>query len=310
MTVYTKDSSVAIILLNWNGFEFTKACIESLLQVKYRDFKIILVDNGSVDGSLHKLSGLFPDVLFLESKENLGFTGGNNLGMNYALEKGFDYILLLNNDTVVDKGFLSPLVERLKNSPNCAAVQPLIYFLHDRGKLWNAGGRYLKWLAKSETLYNRFDSVQPYSTDWITGCAIMVKSSLIQQIGLLDNTYFAYFEDVDWSLRMRKSGYELEVVPSSKIYHEAGASSKSKTTGREGFLDPRVHYLNVRNQLFQLRKYASFPYGILAWPFNMGKISLYAVYFIIRGRWSKLHAIHKGLVDGLKKNILAGDRKR
>ncbi len=84
---YTKGSSVAIILLNWNGFEFTQACIESLLQVKYRDFKIILVDNGSVDDSLHKLSGLFPDVFFLESKENLGFTGGNNLGMNYAWKR-------------------------------------------------------------------------------------------------------------------------------------------------------------------------------------------------------------------------------
>lgn len=306
MTDYTTGSSVAIILLNWNGFEFTRSCIESLLQINYRNFEIILVDNGSEDGSLGQLMDLYPDIHFLTSQLNLGFTGGNNLGMSHARKMGYEYMLLLNNDTLVDKDFLYPLVERLGNSPACAAVQPLIYYLNDREKIWSAGGRYLEWLAKSKTLYTPSDAVNAYSTDWITGCAFMVKSSIVEQIGVLDDLYFAYFEDVDWSLRMRKAGYQLEIVPESRIYHEAGASSKSKTPGREGHLNPRVHYLNVRNQVFQLRKYAFFPYAMLAWPYQLGKIGLYALYFVVRGRWGKLKAIGQGLKDGIKENKLVG----
>src|SRR5690606_10813637 len=103
--------SVAIILLNWNGFDYTKACIESLRQITYPHWQVILVDNGSTDGSLEKLEALFPEAVFLASSENIGFTGGNNLGISYALEQGYPYILLLNNDTLVEKGFLEPLVE-------------------------------------------------------------------------------------------------------------------------------------------------------------------------------------------------------
>jgi GT2 family glycosyltransferase len=310
LTVYTKDSSVAIILLNWNGFEFTKDCIDSLFRSTERDFEIILVDNGSEDGSLQQLMHLYPDLHFLKSPNNLGFTGGNNLGMEYAQDNGFEYILLLNNDTVVERDFLSPLVERLKNCTACAAVQPLIYYMHDREKTWSAGGRYYKWLAISKTRYTIPDKIQFYSTDWITGCAFMVKSSVIKEVGVLDDLYFAYFEDVDWSLRMKKAGYTLEIVPTSRIYHEAGASSKSKTAGSEGFLDPRVHYLNVRNQLFQLRKYAYFPYGLIAWPYHLGKIGLYALYFIGRGRWKKLKAIGLGLRDGINEKKLGGGSKK
>lgn len=310
MTVYTKDSSVAIILLNWNGFEFTKACIDSLFQTIDRNFEIILVDNGSEDSSLQNLMRLYPDLHFLKSPTNLGFTGGNNLGIIYAKERGFEYILLLNNDTVVERDFLGPLVERLKNCTACAAVQPLIYYMHDREKPWNAGGRYQNWLAKSKTLYTVADKTHAYPADWISGCAFMVKSSVIQQIGVLDNLYFAYFEDVDWSLRMKKAGYILEIVPTSRIYHEAGASSKSKTVGSEGFLNPQVHYLNVRNQLFQIRKYATFPFGMIAWPYHLCKIGLYAIYFMVRGRWEKLRAIRQGFRDGIKENNLGGGVKQ
>lgn len=129
------------------------------------------------------------------------------------------------------------------------------------------------------------------------------KTSAIEKIGLLDDTYFAYHEDVDWSLRMKKAGMNLAVVPQSRIYHVAGASSKSKKSGKEGFLDPKVHYLNVRNQFFQLRKYASFPYALTAWPYHTTKIVGYMGYFIIKGRWGKLNAIIKGVKEGVLKDI-------
>lgn len=299
-----KDSSVAIILLNWNGFDYTKACMESLRKITYPHWQVILVDNGSTDGSLEKLEALFPELIFLASSENVGFTGGNNLGITYAMEEGYPYILLLNNDTLVDAAFLEPLVEHLADSPTVAAVQPLIYYVHDRNKLWNAGGNYRKWLGESQTSYHVKDARWPYITDWITGCAILVRASTIQQIGLLDQAYFAYHEDVDWSLRMRKANMDLAVVPQSTIYHVAGASSTRKEKGKEGTLDPKVHYLNVRNQLFQLRKYVRFPYAVSAWSYHLTKILGYIGYFVVKRRWGKLRVVMKGVRDGMLKDIV------
>lgn len=298
-----KDSSVAIILLNWNGFDYTKACMESLRQITYPHWQVILVDNGSTDGSLKKLKALFPEVIFLASSENVGFTGGNNLGITYAMEEGYPYMLLLNNDTLVEKGFLEPLVEHLVGASDVAAVQPLIYYVHDRNKLWSAGGNIRKWIGESQTSYLVKDAIHPYATDWITGCAILVRASTIQQVGLLDNAYFAYHEDVDWSLRMRKADMVLAVVPQSRIYHVAGASSTAKERGKEGYLDPKVHYLNIRNQFFQLRKYARFPFALVAWPYHGTKMLGYAVYFVIKRRWGKLNAIMKGARDGITKDL-------
>jgi GT2 family glycosyltransferase len=299
-----KDSSVAIILLNWNGLDYTKACIDSLMEISYNHYQVIVVDNGSTDGSLEKLKVLFPKVVFLMSPVNLGFTGGNNLGISYALEHGFRFILLLNNDTLVEKEFLEPLVSHLSGSPSVAAVQPLIYYVHDRNKLWNAGGNYQRWLANSKTSYKIEGAGSPYATDWITGCAILIKASVVHQIGLLDDAYFAYHEDVDWSLRMRKANMGLAVVPQSRIYHVAGASSTSKEKGKEGSLDPKVHYLNVRNQLFQLRKYARFPYSLSAWSYHFAKIFGYIGYFVIKRRWGKLRVVIKGVKDGIVKDIV------
>ena len=296
-----KDSSVAIILLNWNGFDYTKACIESLRKITYPHWQAILVDNGSTDGSLERLKVLFPEIIFLTSSVNLGFTGGNNLGISYALEQGYPYILLLNNDTLVDAAFLEPLVEHLADSLTVAAV---IYYVHNRNKLWNAGGNYRKWLGESQTSYHVKDAVRPYVTDWITGCAILLKASTVHQIGMFDRAYFAYHEDVDWSLRMRKVNMDLAVVPQSKIYHVAGASSTSKENGKEGALDPKVHYLNVRNQLFQLRKYAKFPYSLSAWPYHLAKIFGYIGYFVVKRRWGKLRVVIKGMRDGMVKDIV------
>lgn len=303
MKPFIKDSSVAIILLNWNGFEHTKACIESLQEIDYPFWQVFLVDNGSTDGSLEKLQALFPELVFLTSSVNLGFTGGNNIGIKCALKHGYPYILLLNNDTLVEVGFLGPLVGHLMERPSVAAVQPLIYYVHDRDKIWNAGGSYQKWLVNSQTSYKIKDLEQPYSTDWITGCAILLKSSAIHKIGLLDDAYFAYHEDVDWSLRMRKANMDLAVVSQSRIYHVAGASSTSKERGKEGFLDPKVHYLNVRNQFFQLRKYAGFPYGLSAWPYYLVKLVGYMGYFVVKGRWVKLRMVIKGVRDGLVNDI-------
>ncbi|WP_162341346.1 glycosyltransferase family 2 protein [Cyclobacterium salsum] len=299
------DSSLAIIILNWNGWDFTCACLKSLERSGFSAEAIIVVDNGSDDGSDRKIKKQFPRVQLILHPVNAGFTGGNNLGIKAALDQGYAYIMLLNNDTEVGADFWKPLLEEMQGHPETAAVQPLIYFLHPKSKIWNAGGKYQSWLGMAQTIHHPYSN-DPYPTDWITGCAILVRASVLEKIGLLDEHYFAYFEDVDWSLRMRKEGYTLKVVPKSIIFHEAGAASKSKQEGEEGFLNPKVHFLNVRNQLFQLRKYSRVPGNWLAWPFHFLKFGFYLVYFTLKGRKSKRKAVIEGIIAGFKTPIVKG----
>lgn len=262
-----------------------------------------MVDNHSEDGSYELIKANFLKINLTRNNMNMGFAGGNNVGMALALKQGFEYILLLNNDTEPAADFLGYLVDEMEISKTTAAIQPLIYYLKRKDKIWNAGGNYREWLVYSQTCYQVQDNSQPYPTDWITGCAIMVRAEVIEKLGMLDEQYFAYFEDVDWSLRMKKAGYQLKVHPLSLVYHEAGASSKSKEEQKEGFLNPKVHYLNVRNQIFQLRKHARFPTVFLAWTAHFIKFMVFALYFLLRGRKTKLAAVVKGFKDGLTTKI-------
>ena len=123
---------LAIVLVNWNSFELTKDTLESLHQTTFTNYDCIVVDNGSIDGSGDRIETAFPNCIVLKSSTNKGFTGGNNIGMDYALQNGYEYIMLLNNDVAVEPNFLEPLISRLDQDPKIGAVQPLIYFHHDR----------------------------------------------------------------------------------------------------------------------------------------------------------------------------------
>lgn len=300
---FTEVPSVAIVLVNWNGYELTRACIHSLQKVTYRNFSVILVDNGSVDQSGKRLHSEFEDIVYLQNNQNEGFTGGNNRGINHALKEDFDYILLLNNDTVVAPGFLEPMVSFLERNPNYGAAQPKILFEANRDTLWNAGGGYFKGLEmtwsvgigrKDRGQFNREKDVP-----WITGCCFLAKASCIKQVGLLDTGYFAYYEDVDWSFRMRKNGFRLRYIPAAVIYHVAGASSVSKEKNREGTVHPIVHYYRIRNHLFLIRSHAhwlSFTFSLLYQTLkNLGFLS----FFIVKGRTQKARAVWKGYWQGL-----------
>lgn len=296
-------SSVAVILVNWNGYPFTAKCLRTLAEVGYKNFSVIVVDNGSTDGSLKKLKTEFPNTVHLENKENLGFTGGNNTGISYALESGFDAILLLNNDTEVRPDFLEELVDFQNQHPDAGMVQPLILFNQDRNVIWSAGGKFNKTLAISSTLTDRKainDGFHPVGSelDWATGCCILIPAAVVREVGFLPESYFAYFEDVDWSLRVREKGYKIYLASQSVIFHEAGASSKKKHS--EGTLSATVFYLHSRNQLFQLRRYVKFPASFVAWPFHLLKFLGWMSYFCLRGRFQKLKAVSRGILDGMK----------
>jgi len=297
-----KNNSVAIILLNWNNFNYTIECIRSLIKTTYKNKKIFIIDNASTDKSVEKIKKEFPWIHIILNNKNLGFTGGNNVGIKIALKEKFDYIMLLNNDTVVDKLFIEPLLNSF--DLRTGAVQPLILNYYNKNIIWNFGGEInkkfgiFKSIGKKKSIQNLKNLNQKY-TEWISGCCFMIKSSIIEKVGLLDNNFFVYFEDVDWSIRISKKKYNLKVVPKSIIYHHEGASWKNKKKSIEGNISPYTHYLNVRNHIYILRKHLQMfnIFGVIL--FQSIKIIAYTLYFIFRLRFKKLSMVYKGLFDAL-----------
>ena len=294
--------SIAVILVNWKKYNLTSKCIDSLNKSNYKNFKIILVDNEYSEKSLIDLRNKHKELIVFKEKNNLGFAGGNNIGIRYALENDYDYIMLLNNDTEVKENFILPLVERIEKDHFLGAVQPLILNFSNKSIIWNAGGKLNKFLGLTSTRLNNnklnssivFDDY----TDWISGCCILIKSEILTKVGLLDEKFFNYYEDVDWSLRMKNLGYDLGFVKESIIYHHGSSSSKNKKN-KEGVISSKIHYFNIRNHILLLKKHKNLFnfFGIVF--FQIIKITSYIFYFLIRFRFNKLTMVLKGLKHGL-----------
>lgn len=294
---FIPEESVAIILVNWNGYDFTRACLESIRKVDFPDFRVIVVDNASLNQEGQRLKKAFPEIELIENTENLGFAGGNNVGIRYALEQGFSHVMLLNNDTEVEPDFLGEMVRNFNQNPNIGVVQPLILFMHDPKKIWSAGGKWIPALGRAVTLGDRHPvcdyRFKKPQLDWATGCCMLISREALLKTGLLNEQYFAYFEDVEWSLRFREVGYGISLAEKAIIYHEAGASSKKKNS--EGTLSPRVFYYHVRNQFLLIRSHKA----ALGLMYHLLRFTLWMGYFLIRGRFQKLKSVAKGIRDGL-----------
>jgi GT2 family glycosyltransferase len=257
---------VTIVLLNLNGYRDTRECLVSLQQVQYPNFDVVVVDNGSSDDSSARLQKEFPEAKLLRSQENLGFSGGNNLGIEHALGNATDYVLLLNNDTVVDPNFLNYLVQVGESDPRIGILGPKIFYSSEPQRIWYAGG-YVKYgIGACRHLgQDQLDQEGKFSrvedTEFITGCAMMIKSVVLREIGLLDSRFFIYWEDADFCMRARNSGYRLVFVPMALVWHKV-----SRTCGVES---PFTLYLTTRNHLIWVAKHVPFPYKpvALAWAF-------------------------------------------
>ena len=289
------NKKIAIIIVNWKQYELTINCLLSLQKVEYKNLEVILVDNESNFEKINKIKSDFNKVEVIESKENLGFASANNLGIKYAIKNKFEYVMLLNNDTEVNKKFLSPLLNSFQNDNSLGAVQPLIMNYNNRAKIWNAGGYLNNFFGFPYT--NKKLNNKKRQIDWITGCCIVLKTKVIKKAGLIDEDFFAYYEDVDWSLRIKKLGYKLGVVDSSVIFHHGTKSSNDSNL--EGNLSAFVHYLNIRNHIYLVKKHSDkFNFiGVLLYQFL--KILFYSIYFILRLRFSKLKMVYKGFNDGI-----------
>ncbi|MFT4855817.1 MAG: GT2 family glycosyltransferase [Algoriphagus sp.] len=300
MDSIAKDS-VAIILVNWNGAQFSIDCLHSLRKLDFPDFGIFLVDNASDNHEGEELKAEFPEIILIQSSTNLGFAGGNNLGIRKALELGYSHLMLLNNDTVVAPNFLQVMMSQFEKSPSLGVVQPLIYWMKDRNQIWNAGGKWDPTLGRAIPLreLKNGKKVVPkiQNIDWATGCCMLIKREAILQVGLLNEQFFTYFEDVEWSLRFREKGFEIALAPKAFIYHEAGASSKKKH--EEGTLSPRVFYYHVRNQFFLIRSTIGRFNKPFAYGYHLIRFGFWIGYFLIRGRFKKLKSVAKGIQEGI-----------
>ncbi|MBN1483916.1 MAG: glycosyltransferase family 2 protein [Chloroflexia bacterium] len=248
----TKQPLVAMIVLTWNQRDLTLDCLASLDEMNYPTdrLQVIVVDNGSTDGTARGIRERYPQVKVLENGENLGFAEGNNVGIRSAIQQGVDYVMLLNNDTVVDANMLNYLIEAGEMFPSAGIVAPKIYYYDDPKRIWCAGAS-IDWRTGRITRLQADeldtpDAVEPDRVDFASGCAICVKREVIEQTGLLDARFFIYYEETDWCVRANRSGWETLYVPKAHLWHKVSAAM--------GKTSPATDYYMNRNTLLFLAK--------------------------------------------------------
>lgn len=229
--------NVVVVILNWNGAADTAECLRSLQAQTYRSWAAVVVDNGSSDDSVAVLRAGFPSVEIVASPRNLGFAGGCNVGIRRALAGSAEWVLLLNNDTVLDPRCLEELLDSSPALPGVLA--PAIYYHDAPERLWSGGARQgwgLPFELKAEDL--RRESV---AADYVTGCAMLVHRRVFEEIGLLDERFFMYYEDLDFCLRARRAGFGIVVKPRARLWHKVGSSLRHDA--------PRERYLRMSSAL-------------------------------------------------------------
>jgi hypothetical protein len=217
-------SLVSIIIVNWNAKEYLKGCIDSILSQTFTDYEIILVDNASSDDSVVFVEDNFPEVKIIKNNSNIGFAGGNNIGIEASNGK---IIALLNPDTIVDKDWLSILINVMKSSEKISAVTGKMYYLGDKYGKNTVFCTWSKVNPYSASPYNFHDDEPISKVDYLSGAAMIIKKDVLGEIGLMDPDYFLYFEETDLCARMIRSGYDLLYVPSAIVWHEVSPLSNS-----------------------------------------------------------------------------------
>ena len=234
-----KFPKVFIVVLNYNGKDVIKRCLTSVFKIDYPNFEVVFVDNNSTDGSLELAKGNFSKANFIKNEENLGYASGNNIGIRFSLERMAEYVLVLNNDTEVEKDFLTKLVETAEEDEKIGIISPVILDGNTK-QVWFSGGR-INWMRMKTEHVQENQGESHYESDFITGCSMLVKASVFEKIGLFDEDFFLYWEDADFSLRSKKAGFKNVVVPTSWIYHFEKSESQKKA---------KIYWLVVSGLIF------------------------------------------------------------
>jgi hypothetical protein len=244
----TKPPFIWIVVLSWNGRADTLACLESLQRLRYAERRVVVVDNGSADGSVDALRSAASrlPIEIIEAGRNLGYAGGNNVGIRYALDRGADFILILNNDTTVDPLLLDELVGAAERHPEAGCFGPWIFYMDEPDRLWFTRSAWDSAVsAFTAPEKGRLGSDLPAettNTEYVCGAALFFRAGIARDIGLLDERFFLVYEDSDWCFRARRAGHECLVVPTARVWHKIGTSFSSEAS-------PLRAYFSTRNKL-------------------------------------------------------------
>jgi GT2 family glycosyltransferase len=257
--------SVLAVVLSWNGRDDTLACLESLLAQDYPRLEVLLVDNASRDDTVAAVRQRLPSVEVQVNQGNLLYAGGMNVGLERGRQGRFDYVLLLNNDIVLQRDLVGELVRAAELEPRIAAVGPKIYYHAHPQRLWFAGGKLSLWRGWPSHRGLRSDDRGQYDetvdVDYLTGCAMLLRTACLDDVGFLDPGFAMYAEDADWCFRARARGYRLRFAPRARMWHKVSASA-----GARSLFKLRRRF---RSQIRFLRRHARW-YHWLTIPFFTG----------------------------------------
>ena len=248
-----KLRSVYLFVLNWNGRDLILDCLSSLEKITYPNVKVYVIDNGSSDNSVTAIRNQFPDYEIIELPKNYGFARGNNAGFELVKQKA-DYTIFLNNDTIVDPNFVEPLINAMESNSTVKQSTPKIFYADNLDYIWFGGGKVSLWAGWIRHLgIRQKDSMQfsfDRNVDYATGCCVCMRTVDFESIGMFDESFLMYGEDVDLSLRFRKQGGQILFVPESKIWHKVSSSIgtqfsirkwKRKNIGKIKIVTKHVH---------------------------------------------------------------------
>lgn len=285
-----------VIILNYNGYDDTTECIKSVLQSTYHPLEILIVDNASADESVSKLHERFPEISLLKMKQNLGYAGANNRGIEWSLENGTEYICLLNNDIKVEKDCFSILVEKIKKK-KYALVGPATLFWDD-GLVHTTGLKFNFYKGEAELLNfkKEVEDIQEenINCDYLEGTCLVFSKELFKKAGYLSEDYFLYYEETDWCCRIKRMGMSVLCIPKAKLWHKGSASVK-KVTGLKQYFDIRNRIMFEKRNAFAGAKIIFYMY-----------FSIQIFWWLLTGRCkvASLKAVKDGVMERISQDIL------
>lgn len=283
---------IGVLAVTWNRKRDVLECIESVLRSAYPRLAVYVVDNASTDGSSQAIAEKYPDVHVIRSGENLGFAGGNNLGMARMLGDGVEAVFLINDDAVVAEDTLGHLAGGV-GDPSAGALAPKVLVYGERSVIWSAGGRIDPSTGVSvQRHYGEIDRGQADKAaeiDYAVGCAMLVKADVIRRVGFMDPRYFTYYEEADWCRRIRRAGYRIAYVPQSRVWH--------KVAGEDGRNNAAYYF--SRNRLLYLGS-GGMSAGKVAW-IALSDILRSAVVHAVKGRMRESRLMIRGIMDYYRK---------
>ena len=286
-------TTVLAIVVNWRQPDLTIACVQALRQMDHPDLHILVIDNGSGDGSARRLADALPEERHLALPHNLGFAGGYNAGIRHALSEQFDYALMLNNDAFAAPDMLRHLLA--ETAPDIGLLSPKILYDSQRDRLWFGGARQHKHLLEIRDRHQGAPDGPAWArsrdVDYLLGTCLLVNMDAARRVGLLDETFFMYYEDLDWSIRMCQAGYRLRFVAPARLYHRVAVSSGGSDA-------PQYRYYLARGSVIFFRRYAHLgqPWAILL--YRLGSAIKLLTHLALTRQWSAARAYLRGLRDG------------